>query len=241
LDSGWASNLLSINPYDPVSFRSGFTGDPIYHLIPDNMIKVWSRSGSYDPDHHAGTTPRWRHMHGYFCMASFYYLKFIMDASPGTVADIGCGENVFKMFYPQIIGYDPFIPAADHMAHFDREFVDCNRRGFDSAFACNSTHFSGLDGFLLSLEMLASIVRPGGLVHATANTARFMDTTHGHQDSDRDRDRDRCVDMALMADEAIRSSRFDWVVVDQCYDGIYPGELEFSNGILGNIRLVFRV
>jgi len=235
----FTSHLLQVNPYDRRSFEQEFSGNPILGMLPTGITPVWSRSGTYDPEHHSSTTPRWRHMHGYFTMASFYYLGFIMREHPTTVADIGCGENVFKAFYPQIVGYDPFIPSADHEAYFDDDFASANRRAFDSAFACNSIHFSSMGEFPRMLDLLASTVKPGGIVHATANLTRFLDAEataegreHGYAES---------VDMALRADSMLRSLGLDWLVVDQCYDGIYPGDLDFNNGILGNLRLVFRV
>lgn len=235
----FASRLLQIRPYDEGSFRARFENDPIVGMLPAGVIPVWARSGTYDHAHHASTTPRWRHMHGYFCMASFYYLQFVMEGNPGSVADIGCGENIFKRFYPQITGYDPFIEAADHMSYFDDQFVEANREAFDCAMACNSIHFTGVHEFPAMLGRLAGLVRPGGMVHATVNTMRFLDAMH--PDNDVVHSKEDCVGMALVLDETIRSMGLDLVVLDQCYNGIYPGELEFNNGVLGNVRLVFRV
>lgn len=234
----WISDLLSINPYDPIWFRDHFMDSPIMDMLPPGIIPVWARSGSYDHEHHATTTPRWRQMHGYFSMASFYYLDHIMREDPGTVADIGCGENVFKRFYPSIIGFDPEIAGADAVARLDREFARENRQRFDAAFACNSLHFVGLDEFPEMLSRLSSIVRPGGVVHATANTARFLDAKPGEQEP---HDHGSCVDMAMAVDRMVRSLDVDWIVVDQCYDCIYPGDVGFNNGIVGNLRIVFRV
>lgn len=244
----FTSRLLQVNPYEPSSFRERVRSEGLFGSMPAHIMPIWSRCGRYDPDFHDGITPRWQQMTGCFSMASLYYVDAMMRGYPRKVADIGCGENVFKMFYPQITGYDTCNSLADVQAEFNDGFANDHHREFDAAMACNSIHFVRLEEFEHQIMLLASIVRAGGTCHVTANLQRFMDRmddddlagmnpTHlpGQVSTD-----DR-IAVALRLDGIVRGMDVEWLVVDQCYDPSQDGDYQFDNPIVGNMRLVFRV
>lgn len=244
----FTSQLLQVNPYDPHSFRARFESDPLFHRLPHWLVPVWSRCGRYEPGFHDSVTPRWQQMSGCFSMVSLYYMDAMMGSNPATVADIGCGENVFKMFYPQIIGYDSCNDRADVQCDFNTEFASANRRRFDAAMACNSIHFVHPSRFEAQVRDLASMVKRGGTCHVTANTQRLVE----HMDDGNLADinpshvagevgTDDLTAVALMLDGIVRGMDLEWLVVDQCYDPSQDGGNHFDNPIVGNIRLVFRV
>lgn len=244
----FTSQLLQVNPYDPSSFRDGFTSSLAFSRLPHWLTPIWSRCGRYDPEVHDAMNPRQRQMTGCFSMVSLYYVDAMMRQNPGTVADIGCGDNAFKMFYPGIIGYDPCNSRADVRDSFDAEFAADNHRRFDAAMACNSIHFVSPSKFEEQVRSLAGIVKQGGTCHVTANTQRLVD----HMDDAElaavnpshipgEVGADDLIGVALLLDGIVRSMDLEWLVVDQCYDPSQDGMHHFDNPIVGNIRLVFRV
>ena len=94
----------------------------------------------------------------------YYYLDLIMKDTPSKVLDLGCGRNVFKLAYPQIIGMDcdPEYSTPDVFDHFDQDYVQGHRDMFDAVIAINSIHFAEIDQLTQRLQWVSDIVRPGG-------------------------------------------------------------------------------
>jgi hypothetical protein len=74
----------------------------------------------------------------------FYYIDLLYYNSPEKIVDVGCGECIFKNWFPNIIGFDP-LPSkfsnADFVDYFDEDFVKGHKNLFSGAMALNSIHF----------------------------------------------------------------------------------------------------
>ena len=93
-----------------------------------------------------------------FLFSVCYYLGFLIEKNPQVIADVGCGENIFKKYLPNIIGFDQ-SSAADVQEWFDDEFVSKHTDEFECAFAINSLHyisFYSLD--TISYSLVSSIL-----------------------------------------------------------------------------------
>jgi len=74
----------------------------------------------------------------------FYYIDMLYDNQPENLIDVGCGENIFKRWFPNVIGFDPNIHSyseQDFVDTFDRDFSEGHTKCYDVGMALNSIHF----------------------------------------------------------------------------------------------------
>ena len=74
----------------------------------------------------------------------FYYIDMLYDHDPHTVIDVGCGECVWKRWFPNIVGFDPNtneFSQQDFVDYFDQDFSEGHAGHYDSGMALNSLHF----------------------------------------------------------------------------------------------------
>ena len=139
---------MNINSYLFSDFRNNFPNTEIYKKIVSyygNDLIV-----SYDPVY-VGTfehlTPRQILSKKIITAPSFYYLQFLLDIDPIEIVDIGCGDNTFKNFLPNVTGIDPYPftgPGPDLIASFDSDFCRKNFEKYTCAFSIDALHFISL-------------------------------------------------------------------------------------------------
>lgn len=91
-------------------------------------------------------TPRYFYEHGLRIAFRdvFYYIDRLYDHRPSSVIDVGCGECVWKRWFPNITGFDPMtneFSQQDFVDYFDEDFSRGHVRHYDSGMALNSIHF----------------------------------------------------------------------------------------------------
>lgn len=132
-----------INPY---------TKDSNFTNFPELDIRI---RDYYDivNDHHAeisaeyrAVSPRYRYEGGIKVgfRDIFYYIDLLYNNNPQTIIDVGCGECIFKNWFPNIIGFDPApsnFSRADFVDYFDKDFAEGHVETYDGAMALNSIHF----------------------------------------------------------------------------------------------------
>lgn len=96
-----------------------------------------------------------------FSITPFYYLNFLEEINPKTIADIGCGWNIFKKYIPNIIGFDRIGSNADIMEIYDSDFQKKYHQSFDAAFAINikTVTWENIDKFIINFS---KIIKPKG-------------------------------------------------------------------------------
>ena len=74
----------------------------------------------------------------------FYYIDTLYDHRPESVIDVGCGECIWKNWFPNITGFDPNtneFSQQDFVDYFDADFSQHHYKTYDSGMALNSLHF----------------------------------------------------------------------------------------------------
>lgn len=110
-----------------------------------------------------------------FDITPHYYIKFLLDISPQSIIDIGCGANVFKKIYPNLIGMDADPNAKyDEFDHFDEEFVAARTNMYDAIVTINTIHFSPIDTLRNRLLMINQLLKPRGRAFVSTNFETWL-------------------------------------------------------------------
>jgi hypothetical protein len=128
----------------------------VYHTVPDRPIlpvagtKDWS-------------TPRYVYesVLKITFRDMFYYIDLLFDNSPKTVIDVGCGECVWKKWFPNIIGFDARpnrFSQQDFVAQFDKNFSIDHANAYDCGMALNSLHFISWNSISDQINLAMNIV-----------------------------------------------------------------------------------
>lgn len=129
---------ILLNAYTPgIKFRN----------FPDldlDIAKYYDRV--YDTIVEHEITPRYFYETGLkICFRDiFYYIDMLYDNQPTNVIDVGCGECIWKRWFPDIIGFDPnrgTFSNADFFDFFDEDFSKGHQKKWCNGMALNSLHF----------------------------------------------------------------------------------------------------
>lgn len=74
----------------------------------------------------------------------FYYIDLLYENSPTSVIDVGCGECIWKKWFPNIVGFDTVtseFSQQDFVDYFDQDFSSNHVDNWDCGMALNSIHF----------------------------------------------------------------------------------------------------
>ena len=229
---------MNLNSYNQQVFKSTFVNSEIYKKIISyygNDVTV-----SFDPVHLGvfdNLTPRQLLSKKIVTAVSFYYLQFLLDFAPRQMLDIGCGDNTFKNFLPNVIGIDPYPfvdPGPDKIESFDQTFVLRHKEQYECAFSINALHFVSLSELSNRILDFSNLIKPGGRGYISLNAARMVEKT-----SDEERislfgstivGTDR---LAEYCDTIVKDLPLQFLVVDNLIN-------HFRNEYIdGNLRLVF--
>jgi hypothetical protein len=119
-------------------------------------------------------TPRYIYEHGLKIgfRDTFYYIDRLYDTAPKSVIDVGCGECIWKKWFPNIIGFDPVHRvhgAADFIDFFDEVYSANHKEHYDCGMALNSLHFVSWTEISRQIDLAMNIIRPGGRFLFTFN------------------------------------------------------------------------
>ena len=92
----------------------------------------------------------------------FYYIDRLYDNDPESIIDVGCGECIWKKWFPRIIGFDPNInefSQQDFVDYFDEDFSQGHTRTYDCGMALNSLHFIHWDQIPQQINLAMNIVK----------------------------------------------------------------------------------
>jgi hypothetical protein len=118
---------------------------------------------------------------GIFVCSSFYYIGLLLETNPTVILDVGCGNNIFKKYIPQIIGLDPMCSEADIHEQFDNEFVSRHIGEYDCAMALQSIHHVSLLGFVDRINQFGKLIKPGGRGFFSTNLGILISRTEPHE------------------------------------------------------------
>lgn len=91
-------------------------------------------------------TPRYVNEMGWkICFRDiFYYIDVLYDNNPTSVIDVGCGECLWKRWFPNIIGFDlnhSTFSQQDFVDFFDEDFSSNHPAAWHNGMALNSLHY----------------------------------------------------------------------------------------------------
>ena len=119
-------------------------------------------------------TPRYRYENGLKIGLRdiFYYINLLYDNNPTSVIDIGCGENIWKKWFPYITGFDP-NPSAyaspDFIDTLNETFSTQHQEEWDCGIALNSIHFVSWHNIGNQIKLAMSLIKDRLLVTVNFN------------------------------------------------------------------------
>jgi hypothetical protein len=130
-------NLLVNEYYNGVKFKSFPNLDT---LLSSHYDRIYDTVVDYD------ITPRYFYETGLKIAFRdiFYYIDLLYENSPTNVIDVGCGECIWKKWFPGIVGFDPTtneFSQQDFIDYFDQDFSSGHKDNWDNGMALNSIHF----------------------------------------------------------------------------------------------------
>ena len=121
-------------------------------------------------------------------ITTLYYLQFLLEKNPSIIYDIGCGWNIWKRYYPQIVGIDFDSKYADIHDKFNDDFIKRHYNQIESAMSVNM--FLGLkennnmcefpvdpitfENYIDQIVYFAQILKPGGRAYVSQNKLGFL-------------------------------------------------------------------
>jgi len=170
----------------------------------------------------------------------YYYIQKVMEINPEVVIDLGCGLNVFKKTWPNIIGIDADENSnCDIMDHFDRDFVQGHQQYCDALISINAIHFAPIDQITERLQWCANLVKPGGRAFVSFNLETWLMYTDIACISQLFGSSPQLDDIVNYVDHAIKSLSLDLIIYDWPILRVAP-ESTIRDDLNGNIRLVFQ-
>lgn len=216
-----------INKYNSIKFEKEFKTTDLYqHLKKDYDIL----SFDYHYTSYQRTPRQYEGDRQYitkFSVVPFYYLKFLTDANPGEIYDLGCGWNIFKKYIPNIIGIgaentqDTFF--GDIRDFVDDDYIENHQNYFESVFSINALHYIPLNDIRQRVLDFGSMIKDGGCGFIALNCKRMLEFENIRNSSSSDID---CIILAeqirvKLADLPFKLDVFevDLSVLDNCMDG----------------------
>lgn len=92
----------------------------------------------------------------------FYYIDYLYNNQPDSVIDVGCGECIWKNWFPNIVGFDPNtneFSKQDFVDFFDEDFSLGHAKNWTCGMGLNSMHFIEWSGILKQIDLAMNIVK----------------------------------------------------------------------------------
>ena len=91
-----------------------------------------------------------------------YYIDQLYNNQPESVIDVGCGECIWKNWFPNIVGFDPNInefSKQDFVDFFDENFSKGHAKNWTCGMALNSMHFIDWSAVPKQIDLAMNIVK----------------------------------------------------------------------------------
>jgi hypothetical protein len=170
----------------------------------------------------------------------YYYVQPIIETNPEVIVDLGCGLNIFKNIWPDIVGIDADLKSScDIHDYFDHEFAHGHQNYCDALISINAIHFSPIDSIAERLKWCADMIRPGGTGFIAFNLETWLMYTERIQCIELFGSTPKFEDIVHYVDQEIRSIGLDLVIYDWPVLRV-PPESTIRDDLNGNVRLVFQ-
>ena len=164
----------NLNAYDSVQFQTHFPNTELGKRVLAEYDHVfWDYSNIKTIEDKFWTRTRFETR--MLSVVSYYYLEYLLKHNPEHIYDVGCANNIFKKYIPNIIGIDPTYEEADINDFVDDEYVAGHQNYFESMFAINSIHFFPLKDIREKINRIVTMIKPGGRCFMTLNMRRMIE------------------------------------------------------------------
>jgi hypothetical protein len=237
--------IQELRPYNSQTWLSEFVDSEVYqqlqlkyqHVVASHQDMSLLRAAWHTSVYEAGR--QFCEDYGVLDATPYYYIKFLLENRPNTIVDLGCGLNIFKTAWPNIIGIDadPSCPC-DVFDHFDQDFVAGHANFCDALISINTIHFAPITSVAERLIWVAQLVRPGGRAFVTFNVETWLMYTEKNIIDELFGSRPRLDQVITYIDQQVRDTGLELVVNDWPILRI-PEEGTIRDDLDGNVRLVF--
>ena len=223
--------MIQLSDYN--QWKTQFKDSDTYQKLIEDFDLVYFHKEWYAPEsYYTGTgtkpsehtTPRQEFANppvaqSMFSAIPFYYIDWLQQSKPSKIYDLGCGWNIFKRYYTNIIGIDPTFADADMHGVVDSAYIKEHQEYFESVFSINALHFIPLSGMKKRVSNFASMIKPGGRGWLTMNAMRMLE-----RDTDVFGDKDKEYIEAYIKEQLsslpnVQSVDIDLSVMDDFLDG----------------------
>lgn len=175
----------NVNPYNEDSFRMQFMQTELYQKIANEIeIMVWNKSFTgWLQKPSKDITLRRKYFARIASMSAFYYLQFLLEKNPKQILDLGCGDNWFKRYIPQIWGIDG-LPRkskwfmADESSLINDYWLQTRKNSIESLMTINAMHFLPIENVRERVINLISSVKFGGRGYIALNVSRLVEESN---------------------------------------------------------------
>jgi len=172
----------NINDYNLEKFKADFSQTDICKkIIEENDILVWHKSYTHwlnTPS--KDITIRKKARSKIVSMSSFYYLQYLLEKDPKMIIDLGCGDNFFKLYIPQVYGIDGMPPNNKWFevhAHqlINDYWMESKKDTYESLMTINAVHFRPIEALRDAIILTINMVKAGGRGYMAFNVARLLE------------------------------------------------------------------
>jgi len=165
----------------------------------------------------------------YFSAIPFYYLEWLQEINPDKIYDLGCGWNIFKKYYPNIIGVGPEDLEEGYYADIydivDDDYILGHQEYFECVFSINAFHFVPLSDIRKRALDFSSMIKPGGRGWFTCNADVMIKRDQKFKNADLNNIENFCKEQ-LSNIPSLVCLDIDLNIVDEYMDGNI--QLQFS-------------
>lgn len=174
--------LENKNPYDPVTFKQQFESTELCKRITADFDHI-----SYLPYETIRATPRQLFGETWFFVKAIYYINIVASIPHQQLYDLGCGWNIFKRYFSNIVGVDKSRPVgnvwqsrksyADIISTVNAEYIAEHRDSFSAVMSICALHFRPLEEIDIIVSEFTSMIAPGGRGYLSLNTPHLLEVS----------------------------------------------------------------
>ena len=176
-----------------------------------------------------------------FSVVPFYYIEILNEKQPTKIFDLGCGWNIFKKYYPNIIGLDLDSAYADIHKPYSLDFVNLCQNKLEAIISINMTSELANDGTQTNLENITQhiqyfgqLLKPGGRAYLGLNSSTIIRNTPKQWFVDQKILISDFDQLDKLVEQKILATGFDIIALDVETDVLFR-----SHSHDGDIRMVF--
>lgn len=171
-----------INVYDSTQFEQHFKQTPLFCQLSNDFDLVYFDWHFHPTDQLIGPCRQWygdRTRKTIFSAVPFYYLNYLTEQYHGEIYDIGCGWNIFKKYFPNIVGVDIVEGQTswqpDIRCLFDDDFQKKYHTSLNRIMSINALHFIPLCKLRQRVIDFFSLLAPNGRGYLALNLMRMIE------------------------------------------------------------------